>query len=123
MTENDFWKYMKKLWEKEGRVDQLSGYIDSSDLAFHAAGKYAGGHSILPNNYAEVPDKVISAMSNLLSKKKVKPATKEAILIVLAHHGSDAALTAVNTYNKNLDRRLKYFHQMALDECQTWYDD
>lgn len=122
MTEIDFWRFLKKAWEKEGREDQVSGVIDTDDPYTQKTGEYISGHSLLPKNYDKISEDTIIGMGKLLLKKKIKSQTKQAVLIILAHHGSDAALRALETYNQRPDRRLKYFAQFAVDECLMWHD-
>lgn len=79
-----------------------------------------GGHALLPKDYDKIPIDKIVEMGELLLSKHAKIPTKEAILILLAHHPSKEALGALKTYNKQPDEELKYFAQFALDECEMW---
>jgi len=43
-------------------------------------------------------------------------------MIILAHHGSDAALDTLRVYNVKPDKGLEIFARMALDECEGWHN-
>lgn len=119
MTEEEFWQFLKQLWAK-GRVSQVSGRIDSEDPEVKMAGEYMSSHSFLPQDYDKISEEKISQMGELLADKKVKLQTKEVILIILAHHISKEALGALIKYNNDPDKELKFFAEMALDECKMW---
>ena len=119
MTEKEFLDFLEmKL--KIGRVPQLSGYIDSSDPAIQNAGKYMGGHSVLFEGHQMLPARVVVGMGRLLLNRDVKLQTKEAVLVILAHHPSREALNALSLYNVIPDEDLRYFARIALDECEMW---
>jgi hypothetical protein len=46
--------------------------------------------------------------------------TKEAVLILLAHQISDAALTILTRFNLNPDKELRAFAKFALEESLMW---
>ena len=119
MTENEFKKYINKLWKK-GRVSQMSGRIDSTDPQIQAGSEFIGAHSLLPKDYDKIPEDKIIEMGKLLLKKGVSLETKQIILIILAHYVSDEALKALEKYNEKPDQELKYFAQFALQECEWW---
>lgn len=123
MTEKDFWMFLKKALEEGGRMDQVSGILDTGEKETQETSEYIGGHSILPNHYDKIPKDTIIAMGELLLQEKVNPSTKQAILMILAHHGSDAALNFLKRYNKNPDECLRYYARLALDECRMWMED
>lgn len=119
MTEKEFLDFLEMKW-KIGRVPQLSGYVDSFDPAIQNAGKYAGGHSILFEGHQMLPIKVVVGMGQLLLNRNVRLQTKEALLVILAHHPSREALNVLSLYNVNPDEDLRYFARIALDECEMW---
>lgn len=119
MTEKEFLKFLEmKL--KIARVPQLSGYADSFDPAIQNAGKYMGGHSVLFEGHEALPIRIIVEMGQLLLSRNVSLQTKEALLMILAHHPSREALNALTLYNGNPDKQLRYFAELALDECEMW---
>jgi len=119
MTEKEYLDFLEmKL--KIGRVPQLSGYVDSFDPAIQNAGKYIGGHSILFEGHQALPTKVVIEMGRLLLNRNVRLQTKEALLVILAHHPSIEALNALSLYNVIPDEDLRYFARIALDECEMW---
>ena len=119
MTEKEFLDFLEmKL--KIGREPQLSGYVDSFDPAIQNAGKYVGGHSILFDGHQTLPTKVVIDMGRLLLNRNVRLQTKEALLVILAHHPSREALNALSLYNVIPDEDLRYFARIALDECEMW---
>jgi hypothetical protein len=120
MTEKEFWMFLKGLWERYGRVSQISGIIDSPDPQVQAAAEYMGGHVLLPNGYDKIPDEQIIKMGELLFGSRGNLRTKEAIMIILAHIPSKTALAILNKYNTMPDKGLEIFAQIALDECEMW---
>jgi len=119
MTEKSFWVFMESSWKK-GRVQQVSGVIDSDDEAVKEAGRFIESHSLLPEGYDKIAPSIISDMSMLLFNKLCSIPAKEAILIILAHHPSKEALTALRYYNRVPDEELSVFAEFALDECEMW---
>ena len=120
MTENEFWQFLERSWKKNGRVPQMSGVIDSADTVLQSHGQYIGGHALLPNGYEKISDGQILKMGELLFDKKANPKTKKAIMVILAHISSKAALSILERYNTMPDRGLEIFAQIALDECEMW---
>ena len=119
MTEKEFLDFLEmKL--KIGRLPQLSGYVDSLDPAVQNAGKYIGGHSVLFEGHQMLPAKMVAEMGRLLLNQGVLLETKEALLVILAHHPSREALDALSLYNVDPDEDLRYFARIALDECEMW---
>ncbi len=119
MTEKEFLDFLEmKL--KIGKVPQLSGYVDSFDPAIQSEGKYMGGHSILFEGHQTLPTKMVAEMGRLLLNRNVRLQTKEALLVILAHHPSIEALNVLSLYNIIPDEDLRYFARIALDECEMW---
>jgi hypothetical protein len=123
MTEKEFKKYLNKLLNK-GKIPQVSGRIDSDDEEIQQAGEYMSSHAFLPKDYDKIPESKIIEMGKLLLKKlSASLETKQIIMVILAHYGSDQALEILKKYNENPDNKLKYFARFALDECQMWSED
>ncbi|MEA3369000.1 MAG: hypothetical protein U9Q24_01385 [Candidatus Ratteibacteria bacterium] len=119
MTEKEFWIFLNDALAK-GRTPQVSKVMDSDDPQLKAAGKFIGGHSLLPKDYDKIAiDKIIEIGKLLLNKNAGIP-TKEAVLMLLAHHPSKEALSALKTYNENPKEELRIFAQLALEECEMW---
>lgn len=74
----------------------------------------------MPRDYDKIQIEKIVEMGQLLQSKDAAIPTKQAILILLAHHPSKEALGALRVYNKHPCEELKYFAQLALDECEMW---
>jgi len=98
----------------------VSGSIDSDDPAIQKVSHYIGSHSLLPKGYDSIPTAIILKMGELLLFGRVSIPTKEAILIILAHHPTIEALGILNQYSLLPDPGLDYFAQAALEECQMW---
>ena len=71
----------------------------------------------------KIPKSIIADMGKLLLENNVSFQTKETIMMTLAHHVSDEALSALKEYNKNPDKELRIFAELALDECEMWNED
>lgn len=119
MTEKDFWEYLINALKK-GRSPQVSAIKKTGNQGVEGFGKFVGSHSLLPNNHAKIPIGIIKKMASLLLDKTCKSSTKEAILVLLAHHPSKTALSALEAYNKSPDVGLEMFAKLALDECLMW---
>ncbi len=117
MTEREFWVFMNKAYEK-GRIPMVSGCVDVEGL--EGPSRYIGGHALLPAGYESIPGAKIVEFGELLMDKVVALKTKEAILMILAHHVSGEALDILRTYNKNPDVELVIFAELALQECEMW---
>ena len=119
MTEKGFWEFLSGLLG-QGRINQISSVIDSDEPQLQQAGRFIGGHALLPENYDKIArDKIIGISELLLSGDPAIP-TKEAIIIILAHHPSREALNTLQKYNQKPDEGLKFFSRFALDECRMW---
>ncbi len=121
MTEKEFWEFMEEA-RSNGRVNMVSGRIDSQDPQTQVAGEYMGNHSLLPANYDRIPEDKLIDMGNLLFDKEASLKAKEIILVILAHQSLKSALRILQQYNKNPDNELKFFAEFALDECRMWQD-
>jgi len=119
MTEKCFWKFLDGLL-RQGRSCQVSGVIDSDEPGSRQAGRFIGGHALLPENYDKIDGDKIAGMGELLLRGKAATRTKEAILIILAHHPTRKALNVLREYNRKPDEELKFFSRLALDECRMW---
>ena len=97
MTEEEFWAYCYKLAKEKRPI---------------------GGH-VMP----ELPlDKVVE-MGNLLMQKGVTAKAKSTILITLAHIPEKTALGILKAYNRDPDKQLRIFAEIALDECEFWNEE
>jgi hypothetical protein len=120
MNEKEFWQFLDKAYEK-GRVPMVSGTLDSPDPEIQARGEYiGGGHSLLPADYQDIPREIIEGMGKLLLEGVSSQKTKEAILVLLAHQESRAALDFLKKYNQDPDHDLRYYAMFALEECEMW---
>ncbi len=117
MTEMEFWVFMNRAYKK-GRIPMVSGCVDSEGL--EGPNQYIGGHALLPVGYESIPEAKIVEFGELLTNKAVALKTKEAILMILAHHVSEEALDILRIYNKNPDAELVIFAELALQECEMW---
>jgi hypothetical protein len=116
MTEKEFWGFL----EQRGKTNMVSGSIATGDVAMDAFGEFISGHALLPKDYDNLTAEEIENMGSLLFQKNIEQKTKEAILILLAHQISDAALTILTKFNLNPDKELIYFARFALDESLIW---
>lgn len=77
------------------RIPQISGYVDGSDPVMQNAGKYIRGYSILFDGHQELSINMVLEIGQLLLNRDVSLRTKEALLMILAHHPSKEALNAL----------------------------
>ncbi len=119
MTEKAFWEFIRMAIAK-GRMDQVSGYIDSDDQDIHENGRYVGGHSVLFEGYDRLPKERMDQIGGLLFDPSVSKQAKEAVLMLLAHYPKRCALNILRKYNSNPDKDLAYYAKTALWECQMW---
>ena len=122
MTESQFWCFLERMWKERGREPMMAGGIDSPDPVVQAMGHYIMSHSLLPRGYDKIPVEVAASIGRLLLEKGIQHKTREAIMMILAHHGSNAALNALRMYNMRPNRGLEAFSEMALDECENWHN-
>ena len=119
MKESDFWDYLHAERNK-GVAKVMAGGIKLGNDPGDANIDYMTGHSILPENYDNIPQEKVVAMGKLLFQKDIKTKTKEAILMLLAHQPTRDALFFLSEYNKSPDEKLRIFAMLALDECLMW---
>ena len=121
MTEMEFNEFLDAELAK-GRMLIMAGRMDSDDIELQKASEFLNGHALLPKDYDKIPNHKIAEMGKLLLDNRVAYETKEAVMMILAHHGSDEALSALEKYNKNPDKGLQIFAEMAFEECKMWHD-
>ena len=120
MTEGQFWGFLKDLWRTNGREAMMVGMVDDSDPQVQAISHYIMSHALLPRECNNIPIGTVVNMGGLLLGKGIQRKTREAIMIILAHHGSENALDALRKYNMRPNKGLEVFAEMALDECKNW---
>jgi len=120
MTEREFWQFLEKSWEEKGRASQVSSVVDNPDLELKSHGQYISGHAFLPNGYDKISEEEVVKMGKLLFDRHANSRTKEAIMVILAHIPSKAALNILKKYSTMPNRGLEIFAQIALDECEMW---
>jgi len=98
----------------------LAGSIAASDISKDAVGEFISAHALLPKDYDNLSEEEIVNTGNLLFQKNMMQRTKEAVLILLAHQISDAALTILTRFNLNPDKELRAFAKFALEESLMW---
>ena len=123
MTEKEFWEYLEKA-PKQGIVQQISSTsLEKAGPEMQGVGSYIGGHALLPEDYDKLPVDTIVRMGELLLANGIKPSTKEAIMVILAHHGCDEALLALRKFIRRAHGELRIFGEIALQECEMWNED
>ena len=121
MTEAQFWRFLEEvLWHVHGREPMMASTIDLPDPQLQGIGHYLMSHALLPKDCDRIPVEFIVCMGRLLPEKSLQHRTREAIMMILAHHGSDAALSALAMYNMRPDKDMEVFARMALEECKNW---
>jgi|SRR3989338_9306121 len=116
MTEREFWYFLGQ----RGKVQILSGSMESESCDINAAGEYMRSHALLPKDYDNLLEEDIINMGQLLFQGGIMRKTKEAIIVLLAHQVSDTALTMLTKYNLMPDKGLEIFAEIALEECLMW---
>jgi hypothetical protein len=119
MTEIEFWAYLNMLLSK-GRMDMRMGRFDCEKLGLNEAEMFISSHVLLPKGYENLSLDNIRRMGKLLFRNGVQPRTKQAVLILLAHHPSQEALAILEKFSLSPDRGLRIFSELALDECRMW---
>ena len=120
MTEREFWLFLKESIAVNGRMNMVSGCIDNGNHQVSENGNYLSGHSVLFEGHDKIPVNRLKEFGQLLYDPMTSTRTKEAILMILAHHPTRDALNILRAYNKNPDRELRYFAKTALWECEIW---
>ncbi len=120
MNERGFWAFLEGAWKK-GRLPQSSAVsLNPEGSVPDPAGSYIGGHALLPAGYDSIPVRDISQMGELLRSGVVTRCAKEAIMMLLAHHGSEEALAALREYRGRAEGDLAIYAELALQECEIW---
>lgn len=122
MTGDQFWGFLENLWRTKGREAMMAGMVDNPDPQVQATSHYIMRHALLPRDYDKIPVEIVAGMGRLLLEKGIQCKTREAIMMILAHHGSDEALYALRMYNIRPNKGLEVFAGMALDECEGWHN-
>jgi hypothetical protein len=116
MTEEDFWKFL----EARGKTDMVLYSTETGNADIDEVGEFIRGHALLPKDYSNLTEKDLEEIGELLFREGVRQKTKEAVLMLLAHQVSDAALTILTKFNLRPDKSLVYFARLALDESLMW---
>ncbi len=77
---------------------------------------YLQGQALLLKDYDKIGSEDSIKMGSLLFEEASRR-RKEAILMILAHQPSEAALTFLARYCLSSDNGLECFAEMALEEC------
>jgi hypothetical protein len=81
---------------------------------------YVAAHAFLPPNPRAVPASEVEARGRRLFDPRAARDEKRAILVLLAHHGSDLAVQLCAEYAANPDPDLAEFARLALEEAGLW---
>lgn len=81
--------------------------------------EYIEAHSLLPPRPHLLPLSFIQTLGRRLYEAPTIE-EKKGILIILAHHGSLAALDILSGFRDSAEASLKHWTQLALDECRTF---
>ena len=119
MTESEFWDFLNRQ-KAEYPAKIYAGSVQLNGLESSQAGDYMTGHALLPANYDKLPLTKILEIGELLFRKNITIKTKEAVLMLLAHIPDKEALALLAKYNENPDEKLRFFAEMAQEECEFW---
>ncbi|MDD5775351.1 MAG: hypothetical protein PHS64_05375 [Candidatus Omnitrophica bacterium] len=122
MSEKEFWGFLHAMLGR-GRMNMWMGRIDSNDPRLNEAERFISSHALLPIGCENISRSDILRMGTLLFQPRTLRQTKEAVLIILAHHPSQEALAVLEKFNACPDRELRVFAELALDECCMWNDE
>ncbi|MCK9595304.1 MAG: hypothetical protein PHH68_06340 [Candidatus Omnitrophica bacterium] len=122
MTEIEFWAYLNMLLSK-GRMDMRAGLVECGKPGMNEVEVFISSHALLPKGYESLSLDNIRRMGMLLFRGKVQLRTKQAVLILLAHHPSKEALAILEKFSLSPDQGLRIFSELALDECRMWNDE
>ena len=122
MNEIEFWAYLNTLLSK-GRMDMRAGRVDCGNPGMNEAEMFISSHVFLPKGYESLSLDNIRRMGMLLFCDGVQLRTKQAVLILLAHHPSKEALAILEKFSLSPDQGLRIFSELALDECRMWNDE
>ena len=122
MTEIEFWANLNMLLSK-GRMDMRAFSVDCEKLGLNEAEMFISSHALLPKGYENLSLDNIQRMGMLLFRNGVQLRTKQAVLILLAHHPSREALAILEKFSLSPDQGLRIFSELALDECCMWNDE
>lgn len=120
MTEKAFWAFLNTAIAVKGRIDQVSGYMDSNNQNICENSRYIGGHYVLPKGYDRLSEERIVEIGGLLFDRSISKQAKEAVLMILAHYPKRCALNLLSKYSRNPDQELAFYARTALWECQIW---
>lgn len=120
MTEREFWKDVKELQARNRPKLLATGMIHADNPKELYEAKRLYGNSTDCGDLEDLPKNKLTEMSKLLFKKGVSLKAKEMIIMTLAHEDTKEALNTLRAYNKKPDKKLKYFAELALDECKWW---
>jgi len=120
MTEKAFWAFLNTAITVKRRMDQVTGYIDCDNRDIQENSQYLGGHSVLFKGHNRLSEVRVEEIGSLLFDISVSRWTKEAVLMLLAHHPKRCALNLFSKYNRDPDKELAFYAKTALWECQMW---
>lgn len=114
-----FKKELEGLLGKPGVITTIKPYWDEK-----AVSDYMKAHQLLPKNYQQIPVGEIRREGKKLFLKKTSLADKKRIIILLAHHGSQEALSLLKRFRDKVakNRAMKTWGEMAIEECLTFLE-
>ncbi len=123
MTEKIFWRFLQGARER-GRCPMVAAApISAAGPGPRAAAAYLEGHGVLPEGHRALPARLIAEMGELLLQPGILSGTREAVMMLLAHHGSNEALNALRKYGERAGPDMKFFCELATQECEMWNED
>jgi uncharacterized protein YchJ len=104
----------------EGKSAAITVIDDPNSPEAGQIREYIQSHYLLPPDYKNVPEEEIREKGQRLVSGEADLREKKATLMLLAHHGSEAALEALLAYRDRPDEELRVWARMAEEECQTF---
>lgn len=119
-TEEDIAEVMLEFKEM-GLSGQITMFHDPNTPEGRAAIEYVERHKKIKNiDTQKLTSKKIKEITNKLLDNKTGLEEKKDLILILAHQAESEALEGLKQYAKNLDRELKIWVQMAIDECKSF---
>jgi len=117
MTDKEFWAFLENTLTKK-RLSQASCVTD--DARAKKIGECFAGHTLLPEYQDKIGRDTIKVMGMLLLGQEISLKTKNAIIMILAHHPTKTALNALREYGRHPDKELEGIMRFAIEECEWW---
>ena len=111
---------MLQIAKASGKTAMMTVVDDPNSPETKAAKEYINSHNLLPKNYEDTTEEEIEECGKKLFDPKTSIKEKKKVLMLLAHLGVYESFKILKAYRQNPDPELRFWSNMAFEECTTF---